>query len=123
MTPNQSLFSSRMTPFCFPGHVLDPPIGSLGHVIPCVTQHVGHGLVALGVSAELTLGAVPVDSAPMREGDGDYQEGIFPALRHGEEVVPGLCTSAATKVTAKTTLVVQVSHRSDARCRLLALVW
>ena len=78
MTPNQSLFSSRMTRSV--SAAARPDLlerRGLAHFGLHLGQHARHCPVALGMAAELAPGAETVESrADRRNGDGDHHENI-----------------------------------------------
>ena len=82
MTPNQSLFSSRM--ICSVSAATFwtcSSVVAVGHLALDLGQHARHSPVALGVAAELALGADPVESRADRgNGDGYHHEKLFPEL-------------------------------------------
>jgi hypothetical protein len=79
MTPNQSLFSSRMTCSVAAATSQTCSIVVAGHFCPDLGQHVRHSAAALGVAAELTLRAESVDGrAKRRKGAGHHNEKSFP---------------------------------------------
>ena len=90
MTPNQSLFSSRM--ICsVVGRDLPDLLerGGLGHFALYLCQHACHSPVALGVAAELALGADAVEGRAYRgNGDRYHHEEFFPESGGPRSVIP-----------------------------------
>jgi hypothetical protein len=79
MTPNQSLFSSRMTCSVAAATSQTCSIVVAGHFDLDLGQHARHSAVALGMAAELTLRAESMDGRAKRgNGDGHHNEKSFP---------------------------------------------